>query len=64
MTLAEIQEATGVPVGHIIEELGLPADVQQDERLGRLKTTHGFAIDDVRRIVQIYQQSEAQRPGS
>jgi hypothetical protein len=59
MTLAEIEEATGVPGDHIIEELGLPAGVQKDERLGRLKTTYGFAIDDIRRIVQAYRESEA-----
>ena len=56
MTLAEIQEATGVPAGHIIEALGLPAGIQRDERLGRLKTAHGFAIDDVRRIVVAYRE--------
>ncbi len=62
MTLTEIQQATGVPADYIIERLGLPSGVQRDERLGRLKTTHGFAIDDVRRIVQTYQRSEAQPP--
>lgn len=61
MTLAEIEEATGVPAHHIIKELGLPAGIQHDERLGRLRTTHGLVIDDVRRIVQAYQQSGAQR---
>jgi hypothetical protein len=60
MTLAEIQQATGVPADYIIERLGLPSGVPRDERLGRLKTAHGFAIDDVRRIVQTYQRSEAQ----
>jgi hypothetical protein len=63
MTLAEVQQATGVPAAHIINEIGLPPGVPQDERLGRLKTTHGFAIGDVRRIVQSYQQSEDQHPG-
>lgn len=62
MTLAEIQKATGVPADHIIEELGLPAGVEKDERLGRLRRTHGFSIDDVRRIVQGYPQSGAQPP--
>ncbi len=61
MTLAEIQEVTGVPANHIIKELGLPAGIQKDERLGRLRTTYGFAIADVRHIVRVYRQSEAQR---
>jgi hypothetical protein len=62
MTLAEIQQATGVPADHIIKELGLPAGVEKDERLGRLRSTYGFAVNDVRHIVQGYQQSEAQPP--
>jgi len=59
MTLAEIQETTGVPAEHIIEDLGLPASVQRDERLGRLKRAYGFAIDDVRRIIAAYRENEA-----
>ncbi len=62
MTLAEIQQTTGVPADYIIERLGLPSGVQREERLGRLKTTHGFTIDDVRRIVQNYQRSETHPP--
>jgi len=62
MTLAEVQKATGVPADHISGELGLPPGIGQDERLGRLKATYRFSIDDVRRIVQAYQQSEARRP--
>ena len=61
-SLAEVQKATGVPVDHIIEELGLPPNVDHDERLGRLRTTYGFTIDDVRRIVQAYRQGKAQPP--
>ena len=63
MSLAEIQEATGVPADHIIEALGLPADVRHEERLGALRTLHGFSIAEVRRIVQAYQQSGAERSG-
>ena len=62
MTLAEIQEAAGVPADHIVEELGLPASVQKDDHLGRLKRAYGFAIDDVRRIVAAYGKGEAHRP--
>ena len=62
MTLAEIQQATGVPADYLIEGLGLPSGVQRDERLGRLQRTHEFAIDDVRRIVQTYHRSKAQPP--
>jgi hypothetical protein len=61
MTLAEVEKETGVPADHIIEELGLPPAVEHDERLGRLRTTYGFTINDVRRIVEVYQQGKAQR---
>jgi hypothetical protein len=62
MTLAEVQAATGVPADTIIEQLGLPPGVPKDERLGRLKRTHGFAMEDVRRIVQATEESQAPRP--
>ena len=62
MTLAEVQEATGVPADHIVRELGLPPGVDHDERLGRLRTAYGFSIDDVRQIVETYQQGRAQPP--
>ena len=62
MSLAEVEEATGVPAEHIIGELGLPPGIPKDERLGRLRTTHGFAIDDVRRIVEAYQRDQARGP--
>ena len=62
MSLAELQEATGVPAAHIVQELGLPPGVKQEERLGRLRTAYGFTIDDVRRIVQAYRLGEAQPP--
>jgi hypothetical protein len=62
MTLAEVQAATGVPADTIIEQLGLPPGVPKDERLGRLKQTHGFTMEDVRRIVQATEESKARRP--
>jgi hypothetical protein len=62
MTLAEVQEITGVPPDHIIKELGIPSGVEHDERLGRLRTAHGFNIDDVRRIVEAYGQEKARPP--
>ncbi len=54
MTLRDVQEVTGVPADHIIATLCLPADVPRDERLGRLRRSYGFEIDDVRRIVSSY----------
>ena len=54
MTLRDVEELTGVPVDHIIASLSLPADVPRDERLGRLRRSYGFEIDDIRRIVGGY----------
>jgi hypothetical protein len=54
MTLRDVQELTGVPVDHIITALRLPADAPRDERLGRLRRSYGFEIDDVRRVVGGY----------
>jgi len=62
MTLAEVEAATGVPADTIIDQLGLPPGVPKDEGLGRLKRTHGFTLEDVRRIVQTYEESKARRP--
>ena len=62
MSLAEVQEATGVPADHIIEKLGLPPGVEHDERLGKLRAAYGFTVDEVRLIVQTYRQGRAQPP--
>jgi hypothetical protein len=59
MTFDEIQAITGVPADAIIRELGLPPDVPRNEGLGRLKTNYGFALEDVRRIVEAYEESGA-----
>jgi hypothetical protein len=59
MTPQEVEEATGVPAEHILRELGLPPGLPGDERLGVLKRAHGFTMEEVRRIVQVYQESEA-----
>ena len=54
MTFRDVEEFTGVPVAHLLQELGLSSSVSIDERLGRLRRTHGFEIDDVRAIVASY----------
>jgi hypothetical protein len=52
MTLREVAEATSVPLEHIRSSLNLPADVNPDERLGRLRRTHPFQLEDLRRVVR------------
>ena len=54
MTLKEVEMATGVPTEYIIKQLGLSPDLKEDECLGELRKIHGFTMDDVRRIIQEY----------
>jgi hypothetical protein len=56
MTLQELQEETGVPYQYVLEKLGIPRDISPYERLGRLRRTYGFAIADVREIVEAYKK--------
>ena len=54
MTLMEVQDKTGISYQDIIKKLGLPKDTSPNERLGRLKRSHGLSIDDVRKMVNDY----------
>jgi hypothetical protein len=50
-TLAEAARTGKIPVEKLIAGLKLPADVNVNETLGRLKRQYGFEIGDVRAIV-------------
>ena len=54
MTLLEAEKATGVPAEYIIKQLGLTPDMAQDECLGDLRKIYEFTMDDVRSIIQEY----------
>ena len=54
--LHEIEEQTGVPATVILKELGLPANLPTDERLGRLRRRHGFEMHDVQEIVREHRE--------
>jgi hypothetical protein len=54
MSLMEIQNETGVPYTFILKELGLSEDIPPDMKLGRLRKTYGFSIEDVRKVVKQY----------
>ncbi|NVM25983.1 MAG: DUF4405 domain-containing protein [Desulfobacterales bacterium] len=58
MTLLEVEKTTGVPINHIIETLKLPRFVSGEERLGVLKRTYGFEINDVREVIHEYKNKE------
>ena len=51
MTMAEVADQTGIATAVLKERLGLPADTPDDERLGRLRQQHGFAMADLRSVV-------------
>ncbi len=52
-TLAQAARMGGIPVEELIAKLRLPADVNVDEPLGRLKRQYGFEIHDVRNVLQL-----------
>jgi hypothetical protein len=51
-TLAEAAKIGGIPVEKLVFQSQLPADVDADEQLGRLKRQYGFEIEDVRKILE------------
>ena len=54
MTLADIEQNIGVPAAYILRELDLPLSISIEEKLGQLKATYNFSMDDVREIVSEY----------
>jgi hypothetical protein len=56
MTLREVEEKTGVPAAVILSELGLPASLSTDERLGRLRRQYGFEMHDIQEVVRKYRE--------
>ena len=52
MTLGEVAEISGVAIDALIEQLGLPDDVTDDDRLGRIARDNGISVADVRTVVE------------
>jgi hypothetical protein len=52
MTLSEVSEVTGIPVQTFKTQLGLPATVSGNERLGPLMQQYGFRMSHVRRVIE------------
>lgn len=57
MTLAEVAQTTGVPAQAIISALKLPPTVSPNQRLGLLKRTYRFEINDMREAIKQYQET-------
>jgi len=58
MTLRQVAESTGVPLEYLVSQLGLPRNVDPDERIGRLRETYDISPDDVRRVVKAYAETK------
>lgn len=58
MTLSELEEKSGVPPSYILEGLDLPDNIPERQQLGFLVRTYGLEMDDIRRVVQEYNESE------
>ena len=58
MTLIEVADKYDVPVNHIKSKLDVPLSTSNNERLGRLKRTHGFTMSDVEEIIHNYQKAK------
>ncbi|MFH1374837.1 MAG: DUF4405 domain-containing protein [bacterium] len=54
MSLIQVQKKTGIPYTYILKELGLSEQISPDTKLGQLRKTHGFSMEDVRMIVSQY----------
>lgn len=54
MTFRQAARRNGVPSEHILSALGLTDQVSEDERIGHAGRSHGFTIEDVRRIILEY----------
>jgi len=54
MTLGEVSYRYSVPIGYLIQQLGIPVGTSSKERLGWLKKRYGFRMGDVERVIQEY----------
>lgn len=52
MTLLELTEITGLPYQEVLKEVGIPVDVPEDEKLGRLTKQYGLTMDSLRNAVE------------
>ena len=56
MTLLDVEQTSKVPLEYIRKQLNLPPDVEKDKRLGYLKKTYGFTMEDVRHVIRKYKE--------
>ncbi len=54
MTLGEVARSTGIPLDRLVSGLGLPPNIDPDERIGRIRKRFDVSPDDVRGVVNSY----------
>lgn len=62
MTQADVERITGIPAPVMLQDLGLPADVSTDERLGRLRKQYAFELNVLREIVRKRVEEKGGKP--
>jgi hypothetical protein len=58
MTLRELHESTAVPVTHILGQLNITDEILEDTKLGELKNSYDFTMDEVREIIKKYRPAK------
>jgi hypothetical protein len=58
MTLGDIEDEYGIPVGELTKGLGIEGTVPRNERLGRLRQQYDFTMRDVEAVIDKYQKSK------
>ncbi len=54
VSLAQIEQMTGVPASYLISKLKLPPNVSRNINIGNLKKTYGFVMQDLRKCIREY----------
>ena len=60
LTLGNISKTYNVPLGFLIQKLGLPDGISLDEKLGWLRKMYGFKMSDVEKIIKNYQNEKVE----
>lgn len=51
MSLQDVSQQNNIPVKVLVKELGLSANVDPTETIGRIRKTYGLEMDDIRQVI-------------
>jgi hypothetical protein len=63
MSLRQISQNTGIPVAKLIENVGLPTNVDVDAGAGRLLRQHNLTMNDLRKTIDSLKSAAKQTKG-